>query len=51
MTRCPICGREYCDHTSSERGQTSKEMMMSDDELKAKKINEHREQHGFTGCM
>ena len=24
---CPVCGRIYCDHTPSERGQTQDEMI------------------------
>ncbi len=27
MSLCPVCGRVYCDHTPSERGQTDEEMM------------------------
>lgn len=27
MRLCPICGRHLCDHTPSERDQTSEEMM------------------------
>jgi hypothetical protein len=27
MHLCPICGRHLCDHTPSERGQTTQEMM------------------------
>ena len=27
MSLCPICGRESCDHSCDERGQTFDEMM------------------------
>lgn len=37
MSLCPICGRAYCDHTASERGQTEKEMLrnLSAEEMRA----------------
>ncbi len=37
MSLCPKCGKAYCDHELSERGQTFEEMMrpLTDDELKA----------------
>jgi len=27
MSLCTVCGRMYCDHTITERGQTAAEMM------------------------
>ena len=35
MSLCPICGRVYCDHSASERGQTEEEMLrnLSVDEM------------------
>ncbi len=37
MSLCPVCGRVYCDHTASERGQTEKEMLrnLSAEEMRA----------------
>jgi len=37
MSLCPVCGRVYCDHSPTERGQTYEEMMrpLSQEEEKA----------------
>lgn len=37
MSLCPVCGRAYCDHTPSERGQTHQEMVrdLTEEELEA----------------
>jgi hypothetical protein len=37
MSLCPVCGRVYCDHTPTQRGQSNEEMMrpFSDEELEA----------------
>lgn len=47
MSLCPVCGRVYCDHTSDERGQTTKEMNrpLTDDELKA--WQDHSDSTGY----
>ena len=36
MSLCPKCGRVYCDHTPTQRGQTYEEMMapLTGEELK-----------------
>jgi len=38
MSLCPVCGRVYCDHPASQRGQTREEMdaPLTEDELTEK---------------
>lgn len=55
MSLCPKCGRVYCDHTPSERGQSYEEMMapLTKEELKVvkernrKTMEELEEKHGI----
>ena len=52
---CPVCGRLYCDHSPTERGQTMEKMLedmysphIVDEEGKTKKVTEE-EYEKYTG--
>ena len=55
MSLCPKCGRVYCDHEPSERGQTYEEMMapLTEEELaivkarNRKAMEEIEKKHGI----